>query len=273
MDISTFLTTIGISSIITLILTKLWDLWREKVKIKNEDRKLLRKALTSLTNLWQSLLIWDFENHVNITSDLLFEQFTTLGVNSEKLKEIKLKETDKSKIVTLQVQTATEKLKLLDEQISNVVEKLSEIKPLIASELHDLQSSTPLQSMEKAVKDNLDDGNARDEYSFNMIGELQNQFFQAHKARLTERIKPYILLIAEEIDEKTLKDTKVYLEAREKERLEFLANKKPDATKEFVKQMTEMLLTAHFKSSKDTLPNTENQPQDNLKNSNVDKET
>ncbi|MCD9186698.1 MAG: hypothetical protein LUM44_09705 [Pyrinomonadaceae bacterium] len=254
MEINTILTTIGLSSIITLVLTKAWDWWREKVKNKNEDRKLLRKALTNLTNLYQNLLCFDFKSHLDISQDILLEQFKTMGANPENLKELELKEKDKSSLVTLQVESATEKLKSLNTEIADVADKLSEIKPLMASEIYEIQPNIAFQSMEKMLKTQLADGKERDDYSFEMIGNYQNEMFLSFKDKMLERIRPFILQIAEEIDEKTLEETKQYLEYKESERKQLLEGIEPDKINEFVKKMVEVMFTAHFKSLGNNLP-------------------
>lgn len=249
------LITIVVTGIITVVATflskNLWDWWRETERTKNEDRKLLRKALTSLTNLWQSLLIWDFESHTKTANELLLQQFSIMGANPEQLEKIKLQDTDIRIIVSAQIQTANEKLKLLDEKIDKAVEQLAEIRPLIASELHELQSNTPLQSMERLFEEQLKDGKERNKYDFDMIAGLQNRSFQEYKIILTEKLKPFILKIAEQIDKKTLEEAKEHLEKREKERSEMLERKNPEAEQEFAKYFAEMLIQNHLNASKE----------------------
>jgi hypothetical protein len=53
--------------------------------------------------------------------------------------------------------------------------------------------------MDKALIEQLSDGKERGEYDFKMTAAFQAQIFQKYKDRLTEQIRPYILLIAGEI--------------------------------------------------------------------------
>lgn len=71
MDTKTFLTAFA-TSFITLLLTKLWDWWRDSRKNRIEERKSLNKALFNLTNLWQTLQTWDFEKQIDFTNEKLF---------------------------------------------------------------------------------------------------------------------------------------------------------------------------------------------------------
>lgn len=264
MDLSGLLAAIGLSSIITLVITKVWDLWREKEKTKNEDRKLLRKALSNLTNLWQSLLTWDFEDQLNITNSLLLEQFANMGANPDKLLELKIKDSDKNKVISVQTRTATEKLKSLDDQLSVVVDRLSEIRPLIASEIYELQSNTPLQSIEKVIEEQLKDGKKRSQIDFNMIYALQNRLFQEYKQNLIKRIKPFILIIAEQIDKETLKSATEHLEERERMRAELIERKDPENEKNSAKRIVEMLIETHLKVSNNSLSDESNENKNNL---------
>lgn len=211
------LITIVITALITFALTKLWDWWRESEKTKYEERKLLSKSLYNLTNFWQTLQSWDFEKQTDLANRLLFEQFSRMGAKPENLEKIQLNEIDKNKLISIQTQNANDKLKLLGEQFESAVEKLSEISPLIASELHEIQLRTPIEPIEKYVQAQLKDGKERSEFDLNMIASIENQYFQAYKTRLSERLKPYILLIAKEIDGKTLKETTEYLEKLERD--------------------------------------------------------
>jgi hypothetical protein len=247
MDTKIFLTAFA-TSFITLLLTKLWDWWRDSQKNKIEDRKSLNKALFNLTNLWQTLQTWDFEKQIDFTNEKLFEEFSKMGANTEKLEEIKLKASDKNKLVLVQTQLANEKLLLLEEQVHNSIEELSQIRPFVASELHEMQLRTPLVPMEKLIEEQLKDGKERTEYDFSMLASLQNQYFQTYKQKLSERVKPFILSIAKEIDKKTFKATNNYLETLEKQWSEVFDAKNSEDINNFAKVQIEMLLKAHKES-------------------------
>lgn len=177
-----------------------------------------------------------------------FEEFSKMGANTEKLKEIKLKASDKNKLVLVQTQLANEKLRLLEEQVHNSIEELSQIRPFIASELHEMQLRTPLVPMEKLIEEQLKDGKERTEYDFSMFASLQNQYFQAYKQRLSERVRPFILSIAKEIDKKTFKATNDYLETLEKQWIEMFDDMNSEDINNAAKIQIEMLLKAHQES-------------------------
>lgn len=245
--------TIIITAVVTFILTKGWDWWRESEKNKYEERKHLRKALFGLMNFWQTLQSWDFESQVSLANRMLFEQFERMGAKPEDLEELRLKDEDKAKLISFQTQSASVKLKALQSQFQEAIDKLAELSPLIASELHEIHLRTPFEPIVSYIRENLDDGKERSEYDKKMLSGIESKFFHLYKSKLSERIRPYILEIAGQIDRKTNKSTTKYLDDLEKDWKEAFSKPNEEDLQTVAENYVGMLMEVHQEAT-DKLP-------------------
>lgn len=207
------LTSAVVASLITLIATKLWDWWRESQKIKGEDRKLLNKALFVLMSFWQTLQSWDFEKQIAKSERLINMQLGEMAKRENRdFPGIQFSQADKDQITAFQRQKATEKLADLLDQMNRSIEELSVIRPLIAAEIRDMQLRSPFEVLEEYVQAEREKKAAPpDQFSEHMTMSMLNQQFQLFKNVLSERLEPFIRLIAKDINAKTLKDTEMFL--------------------------------------------------------------
>lgn len=237
--------TIVITAVVTFVLTKGWDWWRESEKNKYEERKHLRKALFRLMNFWQTLQSWNFESQISLASRMLIEQFERMGAKPKDLEAMRLKDADKATLLSFQNQSASVKLKHLENQFQEAIDGLAELSPLIASELHEIHLRTPFEPFENYIRENLNDGKERSEYEVKMILGLENKFFHSYKSRLSERLRPYILEIAGQIDRKTSESTTKYLDDLEKDWNEAFDQPNEEDLKRNAESYVGMLMKTH----------------------------
>ena len=234
-----------VTAIVTGFATFLFTSWRESEKTKYEEKKLLRKALHSLTHLWQTLLVWDFGGQINLATNLLLKGFADLGAKPEDIEKHKFNELDKNKIISIQTKDATGKLREFEKQLDEAIDKVAEIKPFLATELKSIKSGSVNNSIEGIITEQLSDGKERGNYDLNMTLAFENQLFQTTREKYLERLKPFILEIAKEIDKETLKSTEDYLEDLEKHWNEAFSGNDVAGIESAKKFIVEKVLTAN----------------------------